>query len=93
MAQLVSPTKVLYEQETTIYSSNGLYNTKTEESQLFDRSQVIHTDGMFLTGDTIYYDKKLSYGRLYGNIEVVDSAEQVTLRGHYGEMYESGSAE
>ncbi len=59
---------------------------------MFDRSQVIHTDGMFLTGDTIYYDKKLSYGRLYGNIEVVDSAEQVTLRGHYGEMYESGSA-
>lgn len=92
VAQLVSPTTILYEQETTIYSSNGLYNTKSEESQLFDRSRVIHTDGMFLTGDTIYYDKKQSFGRLYGNIELVDSAEQVTLRGHYGEMYESGSA-
>ena len=91
VAQLVCPTVILYEQETTILSSNGLYNTDTEESQLFDRSCVIHSDGMFLTGDTIRYDKKLSFGRLYGHIEVVDSTEQMTLRGNYGEVYEQGS--
>ena len=91
VAELVSPTNILYEKETTILSSSGLYNTRTEESQLFNRSQVIHSDGMFLTGDTIYYDKQQSFGRLYGNIELIDSTQQVTLRGNYGEMYEQGA--
>lgn len=91
VAELVSPTKVLYEKETTIYSSNGLYNTRTEESELFDRSEVIHSDGMFLTGDTIYYDKQQSFGRLYGHIQVIDSTQEMTLSGDYGEMYEDGS--
>ncbi|MBQ7531666.1 MAG: hypothetical protein IJT12_08150 [Paludibacteraceae bacterium] len=91
VAELVSPTVILYEKETTILSSSGLYNTRTEESQLFNRSQVIHNDGKFLTGDTIYYDKKQSFGQLFGHIEVVDSTQQVTLRGNYGEMYEDGS--
>lgn len=91
VAQLVSPTTVLYEQETTILSSNGWYNTTTEESQLFDRSMIIHSDGMSVTGDTIYYDKQQSFGQLFGNIEMVDSTEQTTLRGNYGELYEQGS--
>ena len=91
VTKLVSPTVILYEKETTILSSNGLYNTRTEESKLFDRSQVIHSDGKFLTGDTIYYDKRQTFGKLYGSIEVVDTTQQVTLRGDYGEIYEDGS--
>ena len=91
VAQLVSPTTILYEKQTTILSSNGLYNTTTEESRLFDRSQIIHSDGMFLTGDTIYYDKRRAFGRLFGHIELADSTEQITLRGNYGELYEDGS--
>lgn len=91
IADLVSPTTILYEQETTILSSRGTYNTRTEESELYDRSIVRHHDGKSMTGDTIYYDKQLSYGRLYGNVEFVDSTEQITLSGNYGEIYESGS--
>ena len=92
VAQLVCPTVILYEQETTIHSSNGTYNTRTEESELFDRSTVTHIDGQFMTGDTIYYDKKQAFGRLYGNIELADSTEHITLKGNYGELYESGSS-
>ena len=91
VAELVSPTVIIYEQETTIHSSNGLYNTRTEESQLFDRSRVVHSDGRSLTGDTIYYDKQQSFGRLYGNIEYIDSTEQVTMTGNYSEFYEAES--
>jgi len=91
IAELVSPTVVLYEKQTTILSSSGLYDTRTEESQLFNRSQVIHSDGKFLTGDTIWYDKRQSFGRLFGNIELIDSTQQVTLRGNYGELYEQDS--
>ena len=91
IAELVSPTTVLYEQETTILSSRGVYNTRTEESELYDRSCIIHSDGKFMTGDTIYYDKQQAFGRLYGNIEMADSVEQLTMKGDYSEFYEANS--
>ena len=87
-SDLVGPTQILYEEETTILSTNGWYNTETEKSLLLDRSQIIHTDGMTLTGDTIYYDKKNGYGRSIGNIEYTDSTNQMTLYGQYSEVWE-----
>ena len=87
-SDLVGPTQILYEEETTILSTNGWYNTQTEKSLLLDRSQIIHADGMTLTGDTIYYDKLNGYGRTIGNIESTDSANQMTLYGQYSEVWE-----
>ncbi len=88
IADLVSPTTIIYDEETTILSSNGWYNTKTELSMLLDRSLVIHTDGKSLTGDTIYYDKVRGYGKVLSKMEMTDSVQQVTLYGNYGEMWE-----
>jgi len=90
-SDLVGPTKILYEAETTILSTNGWYNTKTELSQLLDRSRIIHVDGMLLTGDTIYYDKVNGYGRCLGNIESTDSTNKMTLYGHISEVWEDGN--
>lgn len=87
-ADLVSPTTIVYEHETTILSSRGWYNTDTEKSMLLDRSKIIHTDGMTLTGDTIYYDKANGYGKVLGHIESVDSTHQITLYGNKSEMWE-----
>lgn len=90
-SDLVGPTQILYEEETTILSTNGWYNTQTEKSLLLDRSRIIHTDGMTLTGDTIYYDKLNGYGRTIGNIESTDSANQMTLYGQYSEVWEDAN--
>ena len=89
-SDLVGPTQIIYEEETTILSTNGWYNTKTELSQLLDRSRIIHTDGITLTGDTIYYDKANGYGRCLGHIESTDSANHITLYGHVSEVWEDG---
>lgn len=91
IADIVGPTTIVYEEETTILSTLGQYNTENEQSQLFNRSQVIHTDGKRMTGDTIFYDKQLDYGRVWGRMEMVDSVQQATLYGNYGEMYEKDS--
>lgn len=88
-ADLMSPTTIVYEHETTILSSKGWYNTQTELSMLLDRSQIIHADGMTLTGDTIYYDKALGYGKVLGNMQSVDSTNHLTLYGNKGEVWES----
>lgn len=90
-SDLVGPTQILYEEETTILSTNGWYNTQTEKSLLLDRSQVIHNDGMTLIGDTIYYDKFNGYGRTIGNIESIDSTHHITLYGNYGEVWETNN--
>jgi lipopolysaccharide export system protein LptA len=88
-ADLVSPTTIVYEEETTILSSNGWYNTETEISMLFSRSQIIHADGMTLTGDTIYYDKIAGHGQVNGNMQSVDSTHSITLYGNRGEVWEN----
>jgi hypothetical protein len=41
---------------------------------------------MTLTGDTIYYDKAIGYGKVLGHIESVDSTNQITLYGNESEM-------
>ena len=88
-ADLVSPTTIVYEEETTILSSDGWYNTETEISMLFSRSQIIHADGMTLTGDTIYYDKIAGHGQVNGNMQSVDSTHSITLYGNRGEVWEN----
>lgn len=87
-ARIVCPTVIVYDTVTTIYSSNGTYNTSSEQSVLYDRSLITHNDGQQLTGDTIYYDKKIGYGKLLHNIEMRDTAQHLTLHGHFAEAWE-----
>jgi lipopolysaccharide export system protein LptA len=89
IAQLTSPTTIVYEDETTIRSSNGTYNTSTDESLLYDRSTIVHKDGQSMTGDTIHYDKQQGFGQLTGHLILCDSTQSVTLYGNYGEMHEN----
>lgn len=87
-ALLVSPTRIVYKKQTTILSTYGWYNTKTERSMLFKRSRIIHSDGKSLTGDTIYYDKRMGYGYVLGNMQSVDSTHHLTLTGDRGEVWD-----
>lgn len=89
IADLVGPTKIIYEEETTILSNLGWYNTRTEESMLLNRSEVIHNDGRSLTGDTIFYDKRVGKGDVIGHMCLIDSVQQGTLYGNLGKFFES----
>jgi len=88
IAMLVRPTTIVYEDETTILSSDGWYNTTTEHSMLLSRSLIIHQDGKQLTGDTIFYDRKQGIGNVYGHMEMSDTVQQITLLGNFGIMRE-----
>jgi len=88
VADILGPTTILYEEETTITTTLGWYNTNNEKSMLLNRSFIEHTDGKTMIGDTIFYDKKSGFGQAFHNMELTDSTQHVTLYGHYGEMYE-----
>jgi len=91
VADIISPTTIVYEEETTIRSSRGWYNTQTERSMLLDRSVVEHTDGKSMTGDTIYYDKVIGFGKVLHHMAMCDSVRHATLYGEYGQMWEQDS--
>ena len=91
VADIISPTTIVYEKETTIRSSRGWYNTDNELSMLLDSSVVEHADGKSITGDTIYYDKAIGFGQVIGNMAMRDTIQHATLYGEYGEMWEEGS--
>ena len=83
IANIVGPTHILYNDETDIYSTRGWYNTSTDRSMLLDRSRVIHKDGKTLTGDTIFYDKKLQFGEGFTHVIMNDTVQKSTLYGEY----------
>ncbi len=88
IADILGPTTILYEEETTITTTLGWYNTDNEKSMLLNRSLIEHTDGKTMIGDTIFYDKRVGYGQALRNMQLTDSVQHVTLYGNYGEMYE-----
>ena len=92
VADILGPTKILYEEETTITTTLGWYNTDNEKSMLLNRSFIEHTDGKTMIGDTIFYDKKVGFGRAWRDMELTDSVQHITLYGDYGEMYEKSDS-
>lgn len=82
IANIISPS-VIESDSATVYTSHGWYNTETETSQLLDRSRIVSGD-KWITGDSIYYDRKAHYAEAYGNMILQDTAKQVILEGHYG---------
>lgn len=93
IANIVGPTHIVYKEQTEIFSSLGWYNTNSEQSMLLNRSIVKHKDGKTMTGDTIFYDKKMKYGEGFSKVELSDSVRHATLYGnyvYYNEITENG---
>lgn len=68
-----------------IYSTNGWYNTSTEESLLLDQSRIVNKEGYrSLIGDSIFYDKKSGFGEVFGNMFLEDTIKKIILKGDYG---------
>ncbi len=83
VARIVSPTHILYDNETDIFTNSGWYNTRTEQMMLLNRSTVHNKDGKTMVGDTIYYDKTKNYGEGFSRVVLTDSVQKSTLHGNY----------
>ncbi len=84
VAVILGPS-VITSDSGTIYSNRGWYNTVTEDSKLYDRSQVWSKDrSQMLTSDSLYYNRMTGYGEAFGNMFLNDTAKKVILTGNYG---------
>ncbi|MCC8132308.1 MAG: hypothetical protein LIP04_01015 [Tannerellaceae bacterium] len=82
IATILGPS-VIVSDSATVYSSRGWYDTLNNKSLLLDRSQVV-SGTKILIGDSIAYDQEAGFGEAFGNMQLVDTAQKVTLEGHYG---------
>ena len=83
VARFVSPTNI-YSDSTVIYSEYGNYNTDTRVAVSTKNSRVLNSEKL-LTCDTLFYYDSTQYGRAFGNVVIIDSMNDITCYGRYGE--------
>ncbi len=83
IAYFFGPTHI-YSSDNYIYTEQGWYNTKTEQTQSVKNS-VLKNKEQTLKADSVYYEKAIKSGRANGNVEITDSVNKITLTGLYAE--------
>lgn len=83
IAELFSPSTVI-NARGTIYTRNGVYDTDSNRTLLYDRSLIVTSQGQTLTADTIYYDRNAFYGEAWGNMILTDTTNHTQLQAAYG---------
>lgn len=84
--QFLGPTTIEGD-SNLIYCEIGWYKTIEDQSKYFDNAYLV-SGSRILSGDTLYYDRKLGYGEAIGNIEIEDTLEEISIFGDYAEMFE-----
>lgn len=74
--------------ENLIYCENGWYNTQTNISQ-FNKNAYLQGKQQTLKGDSLYYERNIGLGKAYRNVELIDTVQNVILKGHYGKYIEA----
>ena len=81
VATILGPSDI-YNEDNHIYSERGFYNTLDDVAELMDRS-ILTSDGRKMTGDSLYYDRRLGYGEAFYNVEMNDTLNRNMLLGDY----------
>ncbi len=79
------PTEI-FSDERYIYCESGWYDSRQDISFVTDHA-FLEEEGRTLRGDTLYYEADQGFGRARSNVEMVDTAENMILRGHFGLYY------
>ncbi len=79
------PTEIVNE-ERYIYCENGWYDMQQDISFVTDHA-FLEENGRTLRSDTLYYEAQNGFGRANSNVELVDTTENMTLKGNFGLYY------
>ena len=86
VAYFFGPTTIVSE-ENTIFCRNGWYDTRNDIAR-FSKDAFFTNQEQSLTGDTLFYDRNLGYGRADNNIVMRDSVQNTVITGHLAEHFE-----
>jgi lipopolysaccharide export system protein LptA len=85
ISHFFGPTEII-NPERYIYCENGWYDTRSDISFVTDHV-VLKEEGRILRADTLYYEAETGFGRGRSNVELIDTAENTTLKGNFGLYY------
>ena len=84
------PTEIL-NGERYIYCENGWHDMQQNISFVTDKAYM-EENGRILSGDTLYYEADAGFGRARSNVVMIDTLENMTLKGDYGLYYSDAEA-
>jgi lipopolysaccharide export system protein LptA len=87
IAYFFGPTEIIGE-ENYLYCEGGWYDTDLDISLLNTNAYLKNEGGRTLYADTLYYEREVGYGNARSNVEMFDSAQNVTMKGNSGIYYE-----
>lgn len=65
-----------------IFTEDGFYNSRTEQSKLFGRS-ILKDKGRTMIGDSVYHNSKNGTSEAFNNVVYVDSINKNMFKGDY----------
>lgn len=86
IATIMGPTEIVSD-SGVIHAKRGTYDTENEVANLLDRAEIT-SNSQWMTGDSLFYNRKDSLALLFGNVILRDTAQKVELRGNYIEYHE-----
>ncbi len=87
VANFFGPTTIEAD-ETYIYCENGWYDTQNDKSQ-FNKNANIKNGEHDIRGDSLYYDRSIEAAKAFENVVIVDTVQNIILRGNYAEYYKN----
>ena len=86
-AFFLGPTKIVSKDKAdSIYCEDGWYDTRHDRARFRKRAKIYHEQS-FLTGDSIYYERKSGFGQVFRRAIILDTVQDIFLTGNYGEMH------
>ena len=83
IAYFYGPTNI-YGKDDTLYTESGTYNTSNDQAR-FGKNNLYRQGSKSLTGDSLFYDRKVGYGKAIGHVTFMDTVEKAILKGGLGE--------
>lgn len=69
-----------------LYCERGWYDTKNERTAIW-KNALIDNREQIVRGDSLLFDDITGYGESFGNIEILDTTNNLALRGNYAWYY------
>ncbi len=70
-----------------IYCEDGLYDHKKNVSQVSKNAYLINKEH-FIYADSLFYNRNESYGEGFKNVTIIDTIQDILLKGNYGIYFE-----
>ena len=81
IAYFLGPTDI-FSEENYIYAENGWYKTAEKKFQ-FNENARFENKEKKLSGDSLYYDELYGFGIAIQNVVMIDTVENLILKGNY----------